>query len=185
MGRTYEAIDQRLRDFMEAQRIFFVATAPLDGGGHVNLSPKGLDTFRVLAPDQVAWLDLNGSGAETIAHLRENGRVTLMFCAFQGPPKILRLYGAGEVVEPGHPEFQELRKQFPRELEARSVIRVRLERIADSCGFGVPLYALEGDRTQLVDWADRKGPDGILEYQRAKNARSIDGLPALRSVVPD
>lgn len=185
MGRTYDVLDDRLRDFIARQQMFFVATAPLSADGHVNLSPKGLDTFRILGPDHVAYLDCNGSGAETIAHARENGRITVMFCAFEGPPKIVRLHGRAAVVEPGDGEFPELRALLPSELEARAVIRVHLERISDSCGFGVPLFTLQGDRTQLGDWAERKGPDGIAAYQREKNARSIDGLPALRSVTPD
>lgn len=181
MGRTFQSIDQRLADFIQRQRMFFVASAPLASTGHVNVSPKGLDTFRVLNPHEVAYLDCNGSGAETTAHVRENGRITLMFCAFEGPPKILRLYGNADVVEPGDDGFAQLRAGFPSHLTARSIIRVKVRRIADSCGFGVPLYSVEGDRTQLRDWVDRKGAEGLAAYQREKNARSIDGLPALRS----
>jgi hypothetical protein len=184
MGETHDGIDQRLEDFIAAQRMFFVATAPLAATGHVNLSPKGLDTFRILGPGEVAYLDCNGSGAETIAHLRENGRIAIMFCAFQGPPKIVRLHGRAEVVEPGDESFEGLRRLFRADVQARSVIRVRLDRISDSCGFGVPLYAFQGARRQLVDWAERKGAEGIEVYQEEKNARSIDGLPALRSVTP-
>lgn len=185
MGKIFDGIDERLETFLGAQKMFFVATAPLSPTGHVNLSPKGLDTFRILGPREVAYLDCNGSGAETIAHARENGRITLMFCAFDGPPKIVRLYGTAEVVEPGDGDFDGLRARFPSGLNARSVIRVAVERIADSCGFGVPLFSLVGDRPQLEAWAERKGPDGIRTYQEEKNARSIDGLPALRRVSPD
>ncbi|HZR81413.1 MAG TPA: pyridoxamine 5'-phosphate oxidase family protein [Candidatus Binatia bacterium] len=180
MGKTYEAIDDALRAFLLAQRVFFVGSAPAGGDGHVNVSPKGLDSFRILGPRAVAYLDLTGSGVETIAHLRENGRITLLFCAFEGPPKIVRLYGRGEVVDHAHPDFGALAGLFPTYLGARSVIRVALERIADSCGYGVPTYRWVGERRQLLDWADRKGPDGVREYRRKNNTRSIDGLPGIR-----
>lgn len=182
MGKVYLEIDDRLRAFIEAQRMFFVATAPSGDGGHVNLSPKGLDSLRVLDSRRVAYLDYVGSGAETIAHLRENGRITLMLCAFDGPPRIVRLQGHGRVVEPRDDAFGALRARFDPKTPPRSVICVELERISDSCGYGVPLYGYEGERTQLVAWADRKGADAVLDYQRANNARSIDGLPALRWV---
>ena len=180
MGKTYDAIDERIEAFIRQQHVFFVATAPSGPAGHVNLSPKGLDTFAVLGPRLVAYLDLVGSGAETIAHLRENGRVTLMFCALEGPPKILRLYGRGDVVEAGDAAFEALRSGFPDRAGTRSVIRVQLERIADSCGYGVPLYRFEGERDQLREWTQRKGPEGLRRYQLEKNLTSLDGLPALR-----
>ena len=180
MGKLYDEIDQRVRAFIEAQRMFFVATAPATLDGHVNLSPKGLDSFAVLGPREVAYLDLVGSGAETIAHLRENGRITLMFCAFEGPPKILRLYGRGEYVEAPDEAFATLRARFALPTPARGIVRVNVERIADSCGFGVPLYNFEGHRSQLLDSAARKGESGLREYQRVHNVASIDGLPALR-----
>lgn len=179
MGKLHEAIDPKLSDFLRAQHVFFVATAPT-GGGHVNVSPKGLDGLRVLGPHEVAYLDHVGSGAETIAHVRENGRITLMFCAFDGPPKIVRLYGRGRVVEPQDAEFAALRSKFTSSSHARAVLVIAVERIADSCGYGVPLMRFEGERTQLVDSAERKGPDGLREYQREKNRTSLDGLPALR-----
>ena len=135
-------------------------------------------------PHEVVYLDCNGSGAETIAHARENGRITLMFCAFEGPPKILRVYGEAEVLELADEGFAELRALFSPKLVARSIIRVLVDRVADSCGFGVPRYSAEGDRSQLNDWAERKGPEGIAAYQLEKNSRSIDGLPALRSASP-
>ena len=160
--------------------MFFVATAPATLDGHVNLSPKGLDSFAVLGPREVAYLDLTGSGAETIAHLRENGRITLLFCAFEGPPKILRLYGRGAYVEPQDAMFADLRARFAMPTPARGIARVTVERIADSCGFGVPLYHFEGHRSQLLDSAARKGESGLREYQRVNNVTSIDGLPALR-----
>jgi hypothetical protein len=185
MGTPHETIDGRLRAFIEAQRVFFVATAPLAPEGHVNLSPKGLNAFRVLGPHEVAYLDYVGSGAETIAHVRENGRIAIMFCAFEGPPKIVRLPGRATVIEPGDASFAELRARFDSELEARSVIRVAVDRVSDSCGFGVPLYTLVGERTQLPAWTQRKGSDGLRDYQVKKNARSIDGLPALRWVAEE
>jgi predicted pyridoxine 5'-phosphate oxidase superfamily flavin-nucleotide-binding protein len=185
MGRVYEAIDESIREFIEAQLVFFVGTAPVDGSGHINVSPKGLDAFRVLGPREVVYLDYVGSGAETIAHLRENGRITIMFCAFEGPPKIIRLYGRAEVIEPGDSSFVELRRLFVSDTEARSLIRVGVDRVADSCGFGVPLYASQGARRQLLDWAQRKGGEGLHSYQVDKNARSIDGMPALRWVSPE
>jgi hypothetical protein len=180
MGKLYDEIDERVRAFIEAQRMFFVATAPATLDGHVNLSPKGLDSFSVLGPREVAYLDLVGSGAETIAHLRENGRITLLFCAFEGPPKILRLYGRGAYVEPQDEPFEQLRAGFELPTPARGIVRVSVERIADSCGFGVPLYHFEGHRSQLLDSAARNGEAGLREYQHQNNRTSLDGLPALR-----
>ena len=161
--------------------MFFVATAPLAADGHVNLSPKGLDTFRVLGPTTVAYLDLTGSGVETIAHLRENGRVTVMFCAFEGRPRILRLYGRGRCVEPGDAEWADASAAFPALSGVRSVIVVEVERIADSCGYAVPLYEFAGERGQLCAWADNKGEEELRRYRAQKNRTSIDGLPGLPS----
>ena len=180
MGKVFDGIDTKLAAWIGAQHLFFVATAPLDGG-HVNLSPKGLDSFVVLGPTSVAYLDVVGSGAETIAHLRQNGRITLMFCAFEGLPRIVRLYGQGEVVEPGDTDFSVLAARFPPQPSTRSVIRVSLSRIADSCGYGVPLYEYKGDRSHVADWAERKGAEGLRVYQLEKNRESLDGLPALRA----
>lgn len=182
MGKVYEAIDGAVRAFIERQHVFFVATAPSAVEGHVNLSPKGLDTFRVLGPRTVAYLDHVGSGAETIAHLRDNGRITLMFCAFDGPPKIVRLHGRGEVLEPQDAAFAELRPAFATDPIGRSIVRVEVRRISDSCGFGVPRYRYEGERDQLPRWAEQRGAAGLTTYQAQKNARSLDGLPALRWV---
>jgi hypothetical protein len=178
MGKVFDGIDEKLSAFLRAQRMFFVATAPR-AGGHVNLSPKGLDSFAVLGPTSVAYLDFIGSGAETIAHVRENGRITFLFCAFEGPPRIVRLYGRGEALEPGDAGFAELAARFPEYPNTRSVIRAELSRIADSCGYGVPLYEYRGERTQLGDWAERKGPEGLRTYQLERNRESLDGLPAL------
>ncbi|XYH93280.1 pyridoxamine 5'-phosphate oxidase family protein [Sorangium sp. So ce1128] len=179
MGRTFSELDDDLTGFMAEQRLFFVASAPSGDGGHVNVSPKGHDTFRVLDPRTVAYLDLTGSGVETIAHLRDNGRITLMFCAFAGPPRILRLQGRGEPVFPGDPRFDALASLFPPLPGVRSVIRVELERIATSCGYAVPLMAYEGERDTLSKWAERKGPEGLSRYRLEKNTKSIDGLPGL------
>ena len=179
MGMVHTAIDVELARFIADQHVFFVATAPLSGDGHVNLSPKGLDTFAIIDPLTVAYLDLTGSGVETIAHLRENGRITICFCAFEGTPKILRLYGHGSVIEPQHPDFPALRGHFAEYDGVRSIVRVALTRIADSCGYGVPRYRYEGPRPQLGDWTRRKGDAGVAEYRRTNNARSIDGLPGL------
>ena len=180
MGKVFDGIDESLAAWIGAQRLFFVATAPLSGDGHVNCSPKGQDSFAVLGPRSVAYLDFVGSGIETAAHLRENGRITLLFCALEGPPRIVRLYGRGELLEPGSAEFEALRGRFPEAPGTRGVVRVALERIADSCGYGVPLYRYEGERSQLRAWAERKGPGGLRSYQKEKNLLSIDGLPGLR-----
>lgn len=181
MGKTYDAIEGSIREFIEAQRVFFVATAPLGEDGHVNLSPKGLDGLRVLGERTVGYLDFVGSGVETIAHLRENGRIVLMFCALDGPPKIVRIHGRGRALEPGDPEFAELRPRFAHggKNAVRAIIVVAAERVSDSCGFGVPLYDYQGERPQLGEWTERKGPEKIVKYQVEKNARSIDGLPGL------
>jgi hypothetical protein len=179
MGTIRSQIDDTARHFIEAQKIFFVASAPLDAAGHVNLSPKGLDTFRILNPTTVAYLDFNGSGVETIAHIKENGRIVLMFCAFQGPPNIFRLYGHGRVLEPHHPEFSALAENFPANDSVRSIIVVELTRVTDSCGYGVPLFNYEGERPQLHAWARKQGPEGLQAYRERKNKHSIDGLPGL------
>jgi hypothetical protein len=179
MGRTRAALDDVAKRFIQGQHVFFVASAPLDANGHVNLSPKGLDTFRILDPTTVAYVDFNGSGVETIAHLKENGRIVLMFCAFQGPPNIFRLYGRGRVIEPHEAEFEELATHFPAYDSARSIIVVELDGITDSCGYGVPLMKYEGEREQLFAWARKKGPEGLAAYRQEKNRRSVDGLPGL------
>lgn len=185
MGKLYDEIDAGLQLFIEAQRMFFVATAPLDTSGHVNVSPKGLDTFRVLAPNKVAYLDYVGSGAETIAHLKENRRIVMMWCAFQGPPRIVRLHGHGDVLEPQHIQYQRIRRLFAETPSERAIVVVAVHRISDSCGFGVPVYQFQGQRSQLADWADRKGTEGLRKYQVDKNASSIDGLPAVTWVQQD
>ncbi|HEX5850778.1 MAG TPA: pyridoxamine 5'-phosphate oxidase family protein [Rubrobacter sp.] len=182
MGRVYDSITGELELWLGAQPMFFVATATSDPDTRVNLSPRGLDTFRVLGPDRVAWLDLTGSGVETIAHLRADGRVTLMFCAFDDPPQIIRLHGYGRVHEPGDEEFGELRPRFPDLPDGRAIIDVAVERVASSCGYGVPRMELLGPRDRLLGSARRKGPEKLAEYRARRNAQSIDGLPGL---VPD
>src|SRR5215472_4271796 len=179
MGKIYPTIDDSVRQFIEGQPVFFVGSAPLDPSGHVNVSPKGLDTFRILGPSTVAYLDLTGSGIETVSHVKENGRIVLMFCNFQGPPKIMRLYGRGRVIEAGDAEFPSLARHFPAHEGPRAVILVEISRIADSCGFGVPLLRYEGQRTQLTAWSQKLGAEGLDAYRREKNQRSIDGIQGL------
>ncbi|MEM7624487.1 MAG: pyridoxamine 5'-phosphate oxidase family protein [Planctomycetota bacterium] len=171
------------RRFIAQQKMFFVATAPRADDGLINLSPKGLDdTFAVLDERTVAYLDLTGSGVETIAHLRENGRICLMFCAFEGRANIFRIQGRGGVVLPEDEAFESLASHFPALPGVRSIIRVHAERVADSCGFGVPLMQYLGQRDELTAWAEKKGPEGVVDYQRKKNGHSLDGLPGLSSV---
>ena len=158
MAKVFDEIDDRMREWLAGQRMFFVATAPLAGDGLLNLSPKGLDSFAVLGPHRVAYLDLTGSGVETIAHLRENGRVVVMFCAFDGPPRIVRFHGRGTATELGAPGFDELAAQFPKHDGARAVIEIEVTRIADSCGYSVPRFRFESDRTQLDEWTARSAP---------------------------
>jgi hypothetical protein len=182
MGKVLDTIDEKLVDWIEAQHLFFVASAPLAEDGHVNVSPKGdLRWFRVLGPREVAYLDFVGSGAETIAHAKENGRIVVMFCAFDGPPRIVRLHGRASVSLAGDPGFDELAARFdPPEHAVRSVISVEVERIADSCGYGVPLMRFDGKRSQYEQWVDKKVRDGGFDdYVAEKNAESIDGLPAI------
>ena len=179
MAKVYPEIDEEMAAWIQAQPLFFNASAPLDPDGHVNLSPRGLDTLRLLGPNQVAYLDLTGSGNETAAHLTENGRITLMFCAFTGRPRILRLYGKGRVVLPGDPQWGPLRPRFPADLPGvRQIVTVDVHRIQTSCGFGVPLMEYRGQREDLVQWAEKKGEEGIADYHLRKNSVSIDGLPA-------
>lgn len=187
MGKVYEAIKGRLASFVTEQPVFFVATAPSGDDGHVNLSPKGgSGMLAVIGPREVAYLDYSGSGVETIAHLRQNGRITVMLCAFSGPPKIVRLYGRGEPVFRSDSRYATYRNAFAADLpEAglRSIIRVEVERIADSCGYAVPFMDYAGERTLLWDDQERKGPEKMAEYRARKNAESVDGLPGLPSGV--
>lgn len=177
MAEVFDEMTDRLQAFVRAQQMFFVASAPLSPDGHVNVSPKGLDSLRILSPKHVAYLDLTGSGNETSAHLRENGRITLMFCAFSGPPKILRLFGSGETVLPGSNRWEELRPLFGAYPGTRQIIDVHVTRVQTSCGYGVPLFDFEGQRDTMVRWANAKGPEGLQDYRAEQNTRSIDGLP--------
>jgi hypothetical protein len=187
MGHVYAEIDDRLRAWIAKQPLFFVGTAPLSSAGHVNVSPKGpIGSLRVLGPRSVAYLDLVGSGAETLAHLRENGRIVIMFCAFEGPPRIVRLHGQGTVAMPGDRHFEELADRFEQpenEQSRRSVIVVEVSRIADSCGYGVPRLDYRGRRPHLDVWAAKKlrvgGPDALEVYQQENNSLSLDRLPAV------
>jgi hypothetical protein len=179
VAERFASISDDLAQWWAAQSMFFVATAPSGSDGHVNLSPKGLDTLRILSPTRAAYLDLTGSGVETIAHLRDNGRITLMACAFNGAPRISRIYGTGIVHEIGSPDFEALATMFPELPGRRAVIDVAVDRVTTSCGYAVPLMDLVGDRERLLDWAHAKGDDGLAEYRVSKNALSIDGMPGL------
>ena len=176
MAKFFQRLDEGIRDFMGEQKVFFTATAPEDG--RINLSPKGMDTFRCIDERTVAYLDLTGSGNETAAHLAENGRMTVMFCSFSAQPLILRLYGRGRVVRPGEGEWDELRPRFPTYPGERQIVVLEVESAQTSCGFAVPVFELKGERQALVEWTLKKGEDGIREYRREKNRVSIDGLPA-------
>ncbi len=182
MGRTYDTIDERLAGWLEAQPVFFVATAPLAGDGHVNCSPKGNRGELIVTGERsLAYLEQTGSGIETVAHLRENGRIVLMWCAFDGPPRIVRIHGRGRAILVGSDGFEERAVRFPggNGTGVRSVIEVEAERISDSCGYGVPLMPFTGHRPTMDEWAERKGPEGILQYWADKNATSVDGLPGV------
>jgi predicted pyridoxine 5'-phosphate oxidase superfamily flavin-nucleotide-binding protein len=182
MSKVHDSITPKLRRWIEAQHLFFVATAPLAGDGHINLSPRGTPgTFAVIDGHTVAWLDLTGSGAESIAHLRENGRIAVMFCAFEGPPQIVRLHGRGRVVVPADDEWDVLADRFADKVGSRAIVVVDVTRVSDSCGYAVPLYDFVGDRDLLDRWAENRGVDKLAEYQATRNAESIDGLPALSS----
>ena len=176
MAKVFDRITEPLQQFIKAQQIFFVATAPLDPTGHINLSPKGLDSFRILSSTQVAYLDLTGSGNETSAHLLENGRITLMFCAFQGAPMILRLFGQGRTVLPDAPDWNSFNALFPAIPGTRQIFVAEIDRVQTSCGTGVPLYEYQAQRQEMIDWAAKKGVAGMKTYQQQKNRVSIDGL---------
>jgi hypothetical protein len=178
MGKFYPAISSHHKQFIEAQHLFFVATAPLEEDGHINLSPKGLDSFRILSSSQVAYMDIVGSGNETSAHLLQNGRITFMFCAFDGPPNILRLYGKGRTVLPGDQEWTELASHFTILPSTRQIIVADIDKVQTSCGFGVPYYQYNGERKHAHQWAEKKGAEGLATYQQEKNRISMDGLPS-------
>jgi hypothetical protein len=179
MGKTYDEIDSGLAEWIGRQKLFFVATAPLAADGMVNCSPKGLDSFAILGGKTVAYLDLTGSGVETVAHVQENGRIVVMFCALEGPAKIVRLHGKGRAVFPGDAEYAALQAHLPELPGTRSIVRIDVTRVSDSCGFGVPIYEFQSERDTLIAGAERKGPDSMRAYQAKYNRRSIDGLPGV------
>ncbi|MFN8050878.1 MAG: pyridoxamine 5'-phosphate oxidase family protein [Acidimicrobiales bacterium] len=179
MGKSFDALTDEHIEWIGRQHLFFVASAPLDAAGHVNLSPKGYDTFRVVDESTVAYLDLTGSGVETIAHLRENGRLTVMFCAFEGRPRILRIYGTGTAVRADDEGFDALSARFGSPSGLRSIITLAVERVGDSCGFSVPFLEYAGERETLVQWSDRKDQSELGAYWNDRNAVSIDGLPGM------
>lgn len=178
MGKVFDGIDETLATWIDQQPMWFVATAPLAADGHVNVSPRGLDSFSILGPRRVAWVDFTGSGIETIAHLRENGRVCLMFCSFDTRPRIVRLHGRGTVHPPGDPMYDDIVGRHPEHPGTRAVISVNIDRISDSCGYGVPEMEMLGERDLLRLTAEKKGPAGLATY-RAEHNVSVDGLPGL------
>ncbi len=175
MAKFYPGITPALAEFIGRQHVFFTASAAATG--RINLSPKGLDSLRILGETRVAYLDLTGSGAETAAHLKADGRLTLLFCGFEGDPLILRLYGQGRVVTPGDPDWSGLAPHFPQLPGARAIVVLEIGSVQTSCGLGVPRYRYEGQRDELVNWAERKGEAGLAAYREEKNRSSIDGLP--------
>jgi hypothetical protein len=179
VGKVFEGIDETLRAWIAKQPMFFVATAPLAADGRVNVSPRGHDSFSVLGPHRVGWVDYTGSGIETVAHLRENGRICVMFCSFDSRPRVVRLHGRGSVALPGEPAYDEVVARHPEHPSTRAVIVVDVERVSDSCGYGVPVMEVFGERELLMLHAQRKGPEGLVTYRAEKNAVSIDGLAGL------
>ncbi len=175
MGKTYPEIDKKNQEFIQRQQMFFVATAPREG--HLNLSPKGLESLRIINSNRVLWLNYTGSSNETAAHLREDDRMTLMFCAFEGDPKILRLYGHARTIHPRDDDWEGLLSHFPDTAGARQLIEMDVELVHTSCGFGVPLYRYEGQRSALPRWIEKKGEAGIARYWADRNVRSLDGKP--------
>ncbi len=183
MAKFFDTMSEHIREFIEAQHMFFVASAPLSAEGHVNISPKGRDSLRILTPNRVAYLDLIGSGNETSAHLLENGRMTMMFCAFDGAPNIVRLFGKGRTVLPSDPEFAELRQLFPDGyINVRQIIVEEVDIVQTSCGYGVPFMEYVGERDTMERWAENQGEAGLVTYQCEKNVASIDGLPTALGV---
>jgi Pyridoxamine 5'-phosphate oxidase len=177
MGKFFDNIQPQHREFIRKQHLFFVATAPLGAEAHVNLSPKSMEGFRVLSESKVAYLDLIGSGNETSAHLLENGRITFMFCAFEGPPNILRLYGKGRVILPDTADWAQYASEFDLIQGMRQIILADVHKVQTSCGYGVPRYEYVAERSIYQDWAAKKGAEGLRDYVREKNSNSMDGLP--------
>ena len=180
MSKAIESITPELREWLRQQHLFFVATAPRNEQAHLNCSPKGGDSFRVIGDHEVAYIDYTGSGVETISHLQENGRIVMMFCAFSGPPKIVRLHGKGSVLYPGTPEFAALAKHFPENPGTRAIIHVRVSRVSESCGFAVPRFEYIDNRDTLDKWAEQKESAELVAYRAKKNGHSIDGIPGYK-----
>lgn len=181
MSKEFQAITHDIEQWIKSQKIFFVATAPLSADGLVNCSPKGLDSFRILDDHTVAYLDLTGSGIETVSHVKENHRITIMFCAFEGPPQIVRVQGYGTVIEKTDQAFKSLAALFPENCGARSIIKVNVKRVSTSCGFAVPFFEYKEDRDTLTKWANEKRAEGVRAYQLKNNLESLDGLPGLQA----
>ena len=179
MGKDYTEIDARVQKWIERQKMFFVATAPLSSDGLINCSPKGGDALRVLGPRRLGYADWGGSGVETVAHVQENQRIVIMMCAFDGPPKIFRFFGRGSVVQPHEPEFQDLLAKFPEQVTVRNFVIVDVDRIMDSCGYGVPEYEFRRHRDSMQNWVDAKTEDELVQYRKDNNSSSLDGLPGL------
>ncbi len=179
MGEEYTEIDERIQRWMERQQMFFVSTAPMLGDGHVNCSPKGLDSLQVANPRQLVYADVGGSGIETVAHLKDNGRITIMMCAFSGPPRIYRFFGKGEVIEPHDERFSGLAQGFSQLPAIRNIIVIDVKKIMDSCGYGVPLYDFKKHRDSFDNYFRDKTDQQILQYRRDRNAKSLDGLIGL------
>jgi hypothetical protein len=182
MGKFQDSIQPHHKEFAEKQHIFFVSTAPLSADGHINLSPKGLDCFRILSENEVAYMDLISSGNETSAHTLENGRITIMFCSFEGSPNILRFYGKGRTVLPSDEDWEKYASNFNIYPSTRQIIVAKIDLVQTSCGFGVPLFDYVGERQIHFDWAETKGKDGLQEYMNEKNMISLDGLPTNLSI---
>ena len=179
MGKVYEQIDSEISNWINKQKVFFVATAPLSEEGHINCSPKGGDAFHIIDSNTVAYLDYTGSGIETVSHLKENKRILVMFCAFEGAPKIIRLHGRGQVFLPSDEEYKDLISKFSAHRGSRSIIKIDVDRISDSCGFGVPNMNFKSRRDDLERWADARSTEELVEYRANKNKTSIDELPGL------
>ncbi len=180
MGKEYQVIDDSIRRWLDRQKLFFVSTAPRADDGLINCSPKGMDALRVLDDRTLVYADIGGSGIETVAHIRENGRIVIMLCAFDGPPKIFRFYGKGTAIEPGDEGFDALAGEFPHMPTIRNFVRIDVEVIRDSCGYGVPLYDFRSERDSMRNWVEAKTEDELVQYRRDNNLESLDGLPGLR-----
>ena len=175
MGSRYSEIREADKAFMEKQHMFFVATAT--DTSTINLSPKGRDTLRILSPNRVAWLNLTGSGNETSAHVQHDGRITIMYCAFEDKPQILRLYGRANIVHTHDKQWKKLVGLFDETPTTRQIVDCEITLVQRSCGFGVPFMEYRGNRPNMEIWAERRGPEGIQQYWKEKNRESIDGIP--------